>query len=710
MDPLVRAQSLIDQEYAELPSGKELAEKLKGKMEHPFQSPPISELEYLIQSGGCNLEDTNGDLISSLPVETARSLLFEPNDRQVELYPLLLRKLPGCNVDAGDQDSTETELARNTAASRVQPLLWALVYLVHRKSWRFLELFVLSGGFAAISETIGDENLYVRGQAIEVMLTITDCDVNDWFKKAGSDSNTRLLHTRLLSCYKDKTFLKNLILNRSSSYPGGSMRCLQILAFFLSWMRAEYSKDENLVLSNALLAAFYQWAKRKEGENVDESTDTGTDVKSNDEIELAKTLLKDFGKMESIEDVVLDNLAGKEEFVVHGLSSLAEDFLADGELFRQEFDKRLRDGRRDMIQADILDINTVIKAKDDANTLFKSKRYVDALVLYDKGLKTLENVEIDETSKADMMATLYFNKASTFWKLYQESAASNLSSSSIPSDPDDIDDIELDTSLSDKIFELQRCEQACEAALDIRPHHIKAFFRLINVIIALGRPKEALERVDIFKKTVNDDVEKEKEKILAELTRKCNASLILRSGHIHTAMESKDPDVIASTILFSGANIKPRTAKMLAKLNMRRQREDENVEHAWKDWEPPKEQSGNTAASEQTASGDDKDDDTTPNESTTMSVLKSLGLEEGSSGTYGSDNRSGSDNNKSYGGINDSDGNEGTSIPVDKDVGMGIPITGLKSKKEKTKAETKKDASNAKSKKKSEFMKMVAGL
>ena len=687
---LTRVLSLIDQEYAELPSGQELAEKLKEKMTKTHESPPIAELEYLIQSGGYNLEDENNCMVSSLPIEVARSLLFDPSERQIKLYPLLLRRMCG----EGDEACTETELALNTKATRVQPLFWALVYLVHRKSWKFLELFVLSGGLAAVSEMIGDDNLYVRGQAIEIMLSVTDCDVYDWFKKAGASENTRLLHTRLLSCYKDENFLKNLILNSTNSYPGGSMRCLQILAFFLSWMRAEYSDNETLRLSNSLLAVFYQWTKVDQEDKSDQSR--------GNERELAETLLKDFGKVESIENVVLDDFldgARKEEYNVYGLSDLAEEFLAEGEVFRQEFSDRLRDGRKVTRQAGVPDMDSVKRIKEDANTLFKSKKYSEALILYERALETLVKVEENVgtsavESKSDMEATLHFNKASTFWKLSQESSI-GVSTSSSSSNPDDIDEFDFDVSLSDKIFELQRCEQACEAALNIDPYHIKAFFRLINAIIALGRPKEALHRVEMYEMSVDKDgnIDSDRGKILAELTRKCNASLILQSGSVQTAMESRDPDEIAKSILSSGASINQRTAKMLAKLNMRRRRENDNIEHAWEDWEPPIEQSD---ASGKNYSNYDEDVSVYLDSSTTEKISKSLDLEVDTRDK----NR---DKSKNRG--NDGPSYSGKSKVDSCDVGIRFPL-----KKEKTKAEAKKDAAVAKSKKKSEFMKMVAGL
>ena len=192
----------------------------------------------------------------------------------------------------------------------------------------------------------------------------------------------------------------------------------------------------------------------------------------------------------------------------------------------------------------------------------------------------------------DLSATLHFNKASALWKLscksadaYNENQSSSSNEHCIGDDLDSHSD--SDAILSEKLFELQRCEQACLSALDFSPRHIKAFFRLISVMIALGRPKEALDKIISMRISGPSSVlaDENFDKILTDLTRKCNASLILRAGtDFH---DSRDPEAIASSILSSGAAVSARTAKMLARLNTRRLREDEGCSHAWRGWDPP---------------------------------------------------------------------------------------------------------------------------
>ena len=92
----------------------------------------------------------------------------------------------------------------------------------------------------------------------------------------------------------------------------------------------------------------------------------------------------------------------------------------------------------------------------------------------------------------------------------------------------------------------------------------------------------------------------------------------------------------------------------------------------------------------------DEDESVYLDSSTTEKISKSLDLEVDTRDK----NR---DKSKNRG--NDGPSYSGKSKVDSCDVGIRFPI-----KKEKTKAEAKKDAAVAKSKKKSEFMKMVAGL
>jgi hypothetical protein len=103
---------------------------------------------------------------------------------------------------------------------------------------------------------LNEENLYARGQALEIFLSVTDCDSFDWFASItneSSHSNKRFLHSKLLNLASSQSFMTNLLANRSHSYPGGSLRSLQIFAFWTSWVRALYTKDQVLILSKKVL-------------------------------------------------------------------------------------------------------------------------------------------------------------------------------------------------------------------------------------------------------------------------------------------------------------------------------------------------------------------------------------------------------------------------------------------------------------------------
>ncbi len=130
-----------------------------------------------------------------------------------------------------------------------------------------MEQFTIHGGLLSLSELINDKNLYIRGQALEIFLSLTDCDSFDWFQKVAFsvvDSETTdtrtLMHQALISLVNGSPFLENLLANRVGSYPGGSCRALQILAFWLSWLRALYTKEQKLILSEKVLKELKLWA------------------------------------------------------------------------------------------------------------------------------------------------------------------------------------------------------------------------------------------------------------------------------------------------------------------------------------------------------------------------------------------------------------------------------------------------------------------
>ena len=207
------------------------------------------------------------------------------------------------------------------------------------------------------------------------------------------------------------------------------------------------------------------------------------------------------------------------------------------------------------------------------------------------------------------------------------------------------------------------------------PRHLKAFFRLVSVLLALGRPHEALEALGTYK---YDSKDKSSERLLADLTRRCNAFIIVRAG----VSCSKDPETLANAMLRTGAQISARTAKILAKLSVRRQREDENCTHAWRDWQPSVEDQSSPLTSSSTNSEPNPDTDATERqESSHNSIFQCL-----------------------------SEGESKLPEEHKKIAGCGIPSVGFRPKKEKSAADLKAASTAAEKKKKNEFLKMIGAL
>jgi hypothetical protein len=164
---------------------------------------------------------------------------------------------------------------------------------------------------------INSSNHYYRGQAFEILLSITDCDTFDWFQPHAGNQTVRSLHIQLLGLSKNIYFLSGLLENRMDSYPGGSFRALQLLAFWLSWVRAMMTKNHILYLSTRTLQELKFWTKgyglpRNNAEE-ENNADRGVDE---DEIKLAQTLYKDFSYEQFHRDSSGDiNLEGDERFL-----------------------------------------------------------------------------------------------------------------------------------------------------------------------------------------------------------------------------------------------------------------------------------------------------------------------------------------------------------------------------------------------------------
>ena len=158
----------------------------------------------------------------------------------------------------------------------------------------------------------------------------------DWFTKPSNEIERKMhimllstimnTHTSLLlpsssSLSSSSSLIHKLLNNRCNSYPGGSYHSLQILAFLFSWVRALYTKEQILILSeyvlnelhiwsttstsstttsttsNAILTDNHKSSSSNSSSSNDDDDEDGDDVvndNDNPEIQLAKALYDDF--------------------------------------------------------------------------------------------------------------------------------------------------------------------------------------------------------------------------------------------------------------------------------------------------------------------------------------------------------------------------------------------------------------------------------
>ena len=81
--------------------------------------------------------------------------------------------------------------------------------------------------------------------------------------------------------------IQKLVANYDNAFPSASYLCLSILAFYSSFLRVNFCKDNVLQFSKVLLAKIESWSIR-------------TDV-SEEERQLARRLHEDFGRFEPAE-------------------------------------------------------------------------------------------------------------------------------------------------------------------------------------------------------------------------------------------------------------------------------------------------------------------------------------------------------------------------------------------------------------------------
>jgi hypothetical protein len=105
----------------------------------------------------------------------------------------------------------------------------------------------------------------MRGQVVEVLFRMTDEEMHAWHDKPQDASDLALMH-----CMLDLTstpLFQHIESNHHASYPGGSLMCLQLFAFLVSFIRRHYCKDNVLRLSPKLLTLLLSWTTKSDADD-----------------------------------------------------------------------------------------------------------------------------------------------------------------------------------------------------------------------------------------------------------------------------------------------------------------------------------------------------------------------------------------------------------------------------------------------------------
>lgn len=436
---------------------------------------------------------------------------------------------------------------------------------------------MLCGGLGEISWFINDSNYYLRGQAFEVLLSITDCGTFDWFQHHDGNTTARTLHHHLLGLSCHPNFLSGLLENREKSYPGGSLRALQLLAFWLSWVRAVNTTNHVLILSESLLQGLKLWSEGK-GDDLGE-----------DEINLAKTIYIDFSYEQfhregssglSSNDAIAQlhinetaapsvtasansadrpvvfvsgfeisdcegcdagggrtlpslrlNRSGILEPTDLGALSIEERILSSIE--REKASTRsdnspITQDQHAPLQCTEVLVERARSLKDEGNDLFKMSKYSESLSIYSEAISLLGPVCQDGCNRNDeahpstsgLSADESSKASSSVVRTLLASLHFNCATAYFKlSELKDVQTSDMGRILHN--YE-EKCESSCRSALESDSTHCKSLYRLSCVLLQRGRSVEALEAMEKFSATSDLD------ETLKAVRRRCLAAVIAK--------------------------------------------------------------------------------------------------------------------------------------------------------------------------------------
>jgi len=339
----------------------------------------------------------------------------------------------------------------------------ASLYLVHHKDSQLARSFIEAGGLRALVPLMVHPVLQLRGQAVETFYDLTNQSLFTWLPTEAEDGSSfgeapgEILMRRMHELSYASPFIKNLLANKDDSYPGGSFLCLQLLAFYLSWIRVHYAQFEEafgvrvLRLSQEVLSILARWAQERDDANPDEA-------------DLARRLREDFARFGPAEE------------------NVAEPSSSAGPSSRVTADRVLVGGYgKEGVEAATM-------AKEKGNKAYAKGEYTRAIELYSEAIDV--PVPYDAlVTEGPRRAVYHSNRAAAYLARAQSNRAG-------ATDTCDVAGPLVGASLSEpakaREANFEAAHMDCVEALELDPGMLKALYRHAAALAGLGREREAL--------------------------------------------------------------------------------------------------------------------------------------------------------------------------------------------------------------------------
>lgn len=528
----------VKKEYENVPEGVALSEKICDRLQFTYDNPPVDECKSFI----CNHEYV------SLTSDELRMVMFNPTLDDVKYYPVFIENTQDINKHS----------------PKMKGIFLTLLFLVHRHKWWFLSEFVIQNGMSSLASLFVDDNLYYRGQAVDIMMWIIDCDVYDWFHPLQSSVDYKLhsvMYSLLCRGHKSSPLLENLCQNNCknvakntndpkvsqnmgrTTFPGGSVKCLQILGFWLSWLRRSYTPNQILPLSDMLIHELDEWRKNPFIDNNDSGVSEVVEGEEEmlKEIQFAEIIYKDFAfeqykgvdEKEKNEFFNTDKVKGVYGVINTDRSLLKEptkSVVVEGnELTTSSSSSAPESSQVPLITKTL----SVSEYKELGNIQYKERNYDESFLHYSCAIDSLLNEKINssdndseiELSPEDcaVLCTLMFNVLTVVWKVYSiitlEASGSN-GNTEIDSNNliyskytrvltfNTLQLLVVDATHVKRVVNcpcesfhsaaalLDRCSALCNDILLMQPYHVKAVYRLASVLLIQNKPSAALNLID----------------------------------------------------------------------------------------------------------------------------------------------------------------------------------------------------------------------